>query len=42
MMLSDDRFTTIYEVRLSCDRDCFIANADVIDEIIETFAVQVP
>ena len=40
MLLSDDRFTTIYELRLFCDRDCFTENAGVIDEIMETFTVQ--
>ncbi|MEM7287836.1 MAG: hypothetical protein AAF480_15905 [Actinomycetota bacterium] len=40
-ILTDDRFTTVYELRLGCDRDCFSANAEVIDEIMETFTVEV-
>lgn len=42
MMLSDDRLTTVYEVRMFCDKDCFAENADVIDEIMETFTVLQP
>ena len=40
-ILTDDRFTTVYELRLGCARDCFSANATVIDEIMETFTVEV-
>ena len=40
-ILTDDRHTAVYEVRLFCDIECFESNAEVIDEIMETFTVEV-
>ena len=40
LMLTDDRFTTVYEVRIFCDTVCFADNANVIEEIMDTFTVE--
>lgn len=40
IMLTDDRFTTIYDLRLFCGTTCFIENDAVINEIIDTFTVE--
>ena len=41
LILTDDRSTAIYDVRVFCDLDCFNDNVEVIDEIIDTFTVEV-
>lgn len=40
LMLTDDRFTTVYEVRIFCATACFADNANVIEEIMDTFTVE--
>lgn len=40
MILTDDRFTAVYDLRVFCDNDCFDENESVIDEIIGTFTVE--
>lgn len=40
MMLHDDRFSAVYELRLFCNEACFAENAAVIDEIMATFTVE--
>lgn len=40
LLLTDDRFTTVYEVRVFCALDCFADNVGVIEEIMDTFTVE--
>ena len=40
LMLTADRFTTVYEVRIFCGTVCFADNANVIEEIMDTFTVE--
>ena len=40
MLLSDDRLTTLYEIRMICETGCFAANAAVIEEVMSTFTVE--
>lgn len=40
LVLTDSRTTVIYVVELGCAADCYQANDDVIDEIVETFTVK--